>query len=390
MKIAILIERMFPGALPKVVGAQSSYLTKLGHEVEVLVIMQGGLPHGNYQFDDFLDGVTIRELSREVPLARLSAFRFPFFNFFSVYHLAGPFYVPRVIKNGEYDIVIALGALTSLTAWALRRRRRIPYLTFHWDPLSKIIPKVYSGRLPGFLYWCLLRVGIWLDRFVVRNSLVTLTTSEVNASALRPSGVPGAVEIVPMGCYPLDKLPDRRGDYLLTLERWDNGNMPHMLLEVLGKLSKPVELKVAGFWSDESLRDSFMKLLASSGLSDRVEVLGPVSESHLKELFLHARAWLHPKAEPSLITMPMLEAATCGCPIVIPREKREGSSDFLHGTSAFFPLSGDIDEYTDCVDKLVTDERLAYEIGRAGWEVARQYSWENHVTRIENIIRERL
>lgn len=387
MKIAILVEKMLPGALPKVVSAQVRYLTELGHEVEVLVIMKGGLPSGSYQFEEFLDGISLRELSCEFPLASKLSFKLPFFAFFSAYHLTGPFFVPRVVKKKEYDITLALGGLTSLTAYGLWRRRKIPYLTFHWDPASSIVPKVYSHRLPKGVFRLLLKVASRLDKFIVENSLVTLTTSQPNADLLRALTKKGNVEVVHMGCSPVKEIPDHRGDYLLTIERWDRGNTPHILLEVVKSLSREVNLIVAGFWSEDWIRESFMKSIEEYGLRNRVKVLGPVSEDELSNLYLNARAWLHPKVEPSIITMPMLEAATHGCPIVIPKSDRADTSPFVHGVNAFFPAEGNIMEYEECIDRLVSDERLAWKMGYEAWQVAKEYSWESHVRELEKTIK---
>lgn len=386
MKIAIMVERMLPGALPKVVGAQVRYLTELGHKVEVLCIMEGGLPSGSYQFGEFLDGIIIRELSREFPLASKLSFKLPFFTFFSAYHLTGPLFVPRVIKRKEYDITLALGGLTSITAHRLWRRRQIPYATFHWDPASSIVPKVYSHRLPKWAFKLLLKAAARLDKFIVENSVATLTTSQSNADLLRALTKKGNIEVVHMGCSPLKEIPDQRGDYLLTIERWDRGNTPHILLEVVKSLSREVDLLVAGFWSEEQLRESFVKSIEECGLGNRVKVLGPVSEEELGKLYLNARAWIHPRAEPSIITMPMLEAATHGCPIVIPKLNRADSAPFIHRVNAFFPIEGDIEEYVEYVDKLVSDERLAWRMGCEAWKVAKEYSWESHVAKLENII----
>jgi len=387
MKIAIMLERMLPGAMPKVVNAQVRYLTKLGHQVEVLCIMGGGLPSKGYQFEEFLDGITVRELSREFPLVNKLSFKLPFFAFFSAYHLTGPLFVPQVIKRKEYDVVLALGSLTSLTAYRLRRRRQIPYVTLHWDPASYIVPKVYSHRLPKWAFRLLLKLASRLDRFVVENSAATITTSQSNADLLRSLTRKGTVEIVHMGCSPVEEIPDHRGEYLLTIERWDRGNTPHILLEVVKGLSQKVDLMVAGFWSEDWIRESFMESVKERGLKKQVKVLGPVSEEELDKLYLNARAWLHPRAEPSVITMPMLEAAIHGCPIVIPKPSQtDASSLFIHGVSAFFPTEGDTKEYIECVDKLVNDERLAWRMGHEAWQVASKYNWESHVTKIENII----
>ena len=101
MKIGILAERMLPGSLPKVTGSEARFLNEFGHETEVLTIMEGGLLKGSYQFNEFLNGVDVRELSREFPAAKKFLFKLPFFSFLSAYHLLGPIYVPHILLEKE-------------------------------------------------------------------------------------------------------------------------------------------------------------------------------------------------------------------------------------------------------------------------------------------------
>ena len=79
MKIGILIDQFSPGATPKWTGLQARYFHKLGHETEIVAIMEGGLPKGNYQFKEFLEGVPIRYLSREYRFLNAFNFKLPMF-----------------------------------------------------------------------------------------------------------------------------------------------------------------------------------------------------------------------------------------------------------------------------------------------------------------------
>lgn len=381
LKIALLVERMLPGSIPKLIGAEARYLKKSGHEVDVVSIMNGGLPSGSYQFREFLHDVTIREVPKEYPFAKYFDFKIPFFSFLSGYHLAGPFFVPRILETKEYDVVVSQGSLTCLTAYQIWRQRKIPYVAYVWDPFSYILDKVYSQRLPSPVFHQMYKVVSWLDRFIVENSLITLTPSASHANLLRSLTNKKKIEEVYMGCAHLDCIPQQRGNYLLAIDRWDKGNMPHFLLRIMEKTKVKSKLIVAGFSSEESIRQSFLEMRAKKGLTDRVEWLGPVSETELSKLYTNARAWLHP-IEESSVSMPALEAAGHGCPIIMPKS----TPLFEHEHQGFFPAEGNLDEYAQYVDRLSSDERLAWKMGHEAWKVAKNYTWENHSKRLEEIL----
>lgn len=381
LKIAILAERMLPGSIPKLTGEEARYLKKSGHKVDIITIMEGGLPSESYQFQEFLDRVTIRELPKEYPPAKCFAFKLPFFSFLSCYHLAGPFFVPHIIKTKEYDLIISQSSLTCLTAYQIWRRRKIPYVAYVWDPFSYILAKVYSRRLPKVTLSRLLKLASWLDRFVVENSLITITLSRSHADLLRSLTKKKDIEVVYMGCHPLEHIPKRRGDYFLAIDRWDRGNMPHILLEIMERPKGKGRLIVAGFCSEKWIQESFIKMTKKKGLTERVRWLGPVSEEELNKLYVGARAWIHPIEETS-VSMPALEAAGHGCPIIMPKS----TPLFKHGVHGFFPAEGNLDEYAEYVDRLLGDERLAWRMGYEAWKVAKKNTWEYHAKRLEEII----
>jgi glycosyltransferase involved in cell wall biosynthesis len=372
---------MLPGSIPKLIGAEARYLKNSGHEVDVISIMNGGLPSGSDQFREFLQDVSVREAPQEYPFAKFFDFKIPFFSFLSGYHLAGPFFVPRILEQKEYDVIVAQGSLTCLTAYQIWRRRKIPYVAYVWDPFSYILDKVYSKRLPSPFFHLIHNVVLWLDKFIVENSLITLTPSASHTRLLRSLTNKTKIKEVYMGCTHLDHIPKHRGDYLLAIDRWDKGNMPHFLLKIMERTKVKSRLLVAGYSSEKWIPQSFLEMSAKKGLTDRVEWLGPVTENELSKLFTGARAWLHP-IEESSVSMPALEAAGHGCPIIMPKS----TPLFEHGHQGFFPEEGNLDEYAQYVDRLSGDERLAWKMGHEAWKVAMEYTWENHSKRLQEIL----
>lgn len=384
MKIVILLDKMYPGSTPKFSGSEAKYISGLGHSAEIMVIMGGGLSKESFQFKEFLNEAKIIEISDEFKLSRSFDVKLPFFSFLSLYHLLSPLYVPRIIKRHECDVVIAYNSLTCLTACVVYKIYGIPYVAYMWDPFSYIFEKVYAKKLPKLISNAVLSLTKRVDKLVVDNALFTLSLSEEHAKFLRGLSK-NRVEVIYVGCVPLEEIPPKRGDYLFAIDRWDIGNKPHMLLDVLeGIDDKKIKLKITGFWSEEWLKEEFKNLVKRKNLKDRVELMEPVSESDLRELFKKARVFLHPIEETS-VSMPALEAASCGCPIVMPK----GTPLFEHGVNAFFPKEGDISEYTAYVNKLVSDERLAYRMGYAGWVMAKRHDWKTHTWEIINSIQEK-
>ncbi len=379
MKVAIFIDQFTPGACPKFSGAEVKYLREKGYEAEIVAIMEGGLPEESYQFQAYLDGVPIRYLSRERRLLKIFNFKLPMFAFFSMYHLISPVLIPKVIKRKEYDVIIAHTPLACFAAHQLWKRRGIPYINFMWDPMSFMLPRVYGERLPKRLVKLLTKVALFFDRILANNSLVTLTCSQPHVNFIR-SYINKDVEEIYPGCFPVEQIPEKRGDYVLALDRWDIGNLPHMFLDVWERLSKKVELRVAGFWWPEELRQSFIKLRDEKGLTDLVKILGPVTEEELSQLYLNARAFVHPINE--TFHTPVLEAAGYGCPTVMPN----GFQIFNHGIHGFFAAEGHLDEFAEYVDRLVADERLAWKMGYESWKVAREHTWEQHARKVEQVV----
>ena len=371
---------MLPGYPPKASGEEERYLRKLGHSPEVITLISGGLRNEKYKFNDFLDEISIRSLSNEFKIINWFDFTLPFLTFFSGYHIAGATFAPLIMKRKEYDVIVSHGSLTSMTGYSLWKTKRIPYVSLHWDPLSYILQKVYNKKFSKPVISGLSKIVTKMDRMLVENSLVTATGSKEHSKFLEEL-TGQKVETLFPGCFPLKQIPKKRGSYLLAIDRWDPGNNPQMLLDVLSRLDCKPELIVAGFWWSIELQEKFIEKCKKMGLTKQVKVVGPVSEKKLNELYSNARALLHPIEETS-ISMPAMEAACHGCPLIMPK----GTPLFNNGINGFFPPENDLDEYSKYVERFVHDERLAWKMGQEGWKVVLENTWEHHAGKLEKMI----
>jgi glycosyltransferase involved in cell wall biosynthesis len=100
-----------------------------------------------------------------------------------------------------------------------------------------------------------------------------------------------------------------------------------------------------------------------------VKVLGPLDEKAIVEWCSRALVHVHPNKE--AFGMQALEAASCGCPIVIP----EGSGVtelFTDGVHGYFPKDKDVDSFVECIDKIITNPERARRMGLEAWKVRRE------------------
>ncbi len=389
MKIGILIDYMAPGSAPKTISQGVKNLRALGHEAEALIIMQG--MDSTYQFH--YEGVPFRFLFDEFPWwARKFDFRFPGFSFFSLHHFTAAHIVPKLIKENEFDMIVVHGTYNGFTGERLWKKRGIPYAPFVWDPASYIMPKVYRGQPLGRFLPVLEPLARWFDRRILRHCACVITSGTLHHKRLR-AFTDKPLEIVMPGCFPVDRprpFPERE-EMMLTFDRWDVGNTPMMFLDMLEKMKSPTKLHVAGHWYPEQLKEDFLNEAKRRGLSQRIEIGGPLNEQAIQELCSRAKVHLHPNEE--AFGMQSLEAAACGCPIIIP--EGSGSAElFEHGKQGFFPrrdaraeYRGDMAEFARFADMILQDPELGARMSAAAWETAKEYTWGRHAQQIETLSR---
>jgi len=381
MRIGILTDKLHSGSTPKIIGEEVRYLRELGHEAEAISIMEETL--GGNQYQDFLKGLPLRFLSREShPIFRALSFKFPFFSFFSTFHVLSPFFCTRVMRHKEYDAIVSHATYTCFTAKSLWKRRSIPYFAFIWDPISYILAKCYHDSLLRYALPALLPLGSKLDSFLVSDALAVILGSHFHMNLIR-SKTKKPVEVVYPGCEPVESPPQKRGDYILAVDRWDIGNTPNKLLGMMKFLPHHARLLVEGFWHPPWLRDSFEKDVKIQGLEKQVRIAGPSNKEMLKKLYLGARVLVHPIEE--AFGLASHEAAACGCPIIIPGTSGVAEI-YRHDIHGFFPQEFNAEEYAEYAERLIADERLAWRMGYEAWQVARNYTWRNHSIWLNEVI----
>ncbi len=386
MKVGLIIDELAPGSTPKLIGHPIRNLEKLGIDAEAIVIIEKDhWVKYKEHYDFHLKGVKVRYLFPKFPeLIRKINFKFPGMSFFSLHHLASLFFSHRAIRAGEFDMLVANCQYSTFVARDIKSHFGIPFLTLIWDPSTFTAKKIYRNRF-GWKYPLLYLGARLLDSSAFQECEAIITNGKFHHRYLRQvTNKP--LEIIYPGCFPLERLPDftSRQAMILAYDRWDIGNIPNIFLDVLeGIKRKDVSLTIGGFWHPESLRDEFTALIKKRNLGSRVQLIGPLNEDDIHKLCSRAMVHVHPVHE--AFGMQTLEAAACGCPIIIP--KGSGVTDlFEHGVHGYFPETGSRQELIYYVDKMLDDPVKAGEMGRSAWEVAKNYTWFNYARRLEKII----
>ncbi|MFA5358761.1 MAG: glycosyltransferase family 4 protein [Patescibacteria group bacterium] len=377
MKIGVLIGQVVQiGGVCIAAFEEVRNLRAVGHDAELVILQE----RPEFRFDDFAGDIPIRYISRELPAWARIDFKIPFFSFFRFFHLRSFFTAKKVIRDQEYDLLIVHETYNCFAALSLKKDRHIPFKVFLWDPASYILPRVYQNSFLGLFLPILFPLSLLLDKKIIKEAEEVIVCSDLHKKYIEGIGGRDKTKIVYPGCYPLEKLPEEKKQYLLALTKWDIGKNPFLLLDVLKILvDKNIKLIVAGNWVQEDYRLEFIDKIKQEGLVDRVGLIDRVDDLQKIQLFSGAIVLVHPIIE--AFGMMCLEAAGCGCPSIIP--KGSGVTNiFEHGTQGFFPTEGDINAYAGYINDLVADTALAAKMGNAAWEVAKQNTWVEHAKKI--------
>lgn len=385
-KVAILIDELAPGSAPKYIGQPIRGLMRIGYKCEALVLVNNRLQDKFPEIYKFhLNGVRIRYLFDESPhWLRKIDFKFPGFSFFSLHHILSFIVAPLIIEREEYDIIIAHNQYAAFAGWGLKIFKRIPYLLLVWDPSYYTLRKVYKNTWLKYFYPLLDIFAVCLDIFSTRGARALITSGQLHHKRFkRLSGRP--LEDLYAGCFPKDNfIPfSKREKAIVTYDRWDIGNKPNIFFDLLENIDSDIKLLIGGFWRPENTERDFLEEVKKRNLEKRIELLGPLDEGKIMEVC--SRGILHIHTNEESFGMQTLEAAACGCCIIIP--KGSGVTDlFKHGIHGFFPEKDDFQSLVNYVKIVFSDLKKAEEMGKKAWETAKNNTWIHHVERLDEII----
>src|SRR3989338_474896 len=375
MKIGIMLDKIVQGGVPKACLEEARCLRRMGDDSELLVITRED--EGEYRYEDLRKGTKVNYISDAFPKVFQKSFKFPGFTFFSSFHVISPF----LINDKNYtdcDVLVSHGTYTCFTAKKLCKKFSINYVPFVWDPISFILPQVYSDTNLKYALPFFKPLGKYLDGNILQNCEFVITPSTVHKKTLESMSGKDTFVVHP-GCYSSPKIPKRRGNFILSVTKWGVNKKPDILIDICKNMDEKMKIIVAGFWLGNS-REEFEKKVKKENLEKYIEIRGPADKQMLKHLYSNARVLMHPLFE--AFGMMCLEAAAYGCPFIIP--EKSGVMDlFEHEKSAFSPQENNVESFIEYTNKLVKNERYAWRIGKRAWNIANKNTWEDHTRKLK-------
>ena len=156
------------------------------------------------------------------------------------------------------------------------------------------------------------------------------------------------------------------------LESW--ANLPAHL-----KKAYPLVLAGAPGWGNKSLQDRIVKLSQNDGLRH----LSFVPAGDLSALYAGATAFVYPSHYEGF-GLPVLEAMSCGVPVICTADT---SMSEITGDHALLIQSGNAEQLTDQIRRLLEDEQLRLSLSSTGLVRAGSFSWRKCAEQTHEIYR---
>lgn len=354
-------------------------LRRLGIDADLVVIFR------KKEFDSIeafgAKDIPVIFLSDRLPKFFRLNFKIPGFSFFSFFHISSIFWAPFVID--KYDVIVAHETYNCFSAIVCAKKTKARLISFIWDPVSYILPRVYGEKFPNFLRPVIKKGSLLIDKYIIKHSLAVLVCSNLHENILKIiAGRSKVFKLFP-GAEIIKSLPKNKRKIIVSLTKWDIGKNPELLLKIALKLKGNFQWKVAGNWVDQALLDNFKNQIIEYGLEKKIVVTGKVFGQQKLKLLKESVILVHPIIE--AFGMFALEAAGCGCPSILPRGS--GVCElFEDKVSGFFPKEGDINSYAKFINEILKDEKKALLMGKKAWEISKNYSWKQHSKRLSDII----
>jgi glycosyltransferase involved in cell wall biosynthesis len=385
MRIGILIDRLNVGGVEKIAIEQVIALRKAGEDASLIVLREKAI--SSNAFPDLLQGVPIIYLDERLPRLLRFSFRFPGFSFFSWFHISYYLLLPFVIKQNEFDYLIAHGTYTSLSAVAFKKRNGIPFSSFIWDPASYILGRVYTGKFLSPVLWLFIKMATSLDKYIIKNMDNVLVGGNAHNDLLRRMSPHKPIVTIYPSVHPAVR-QSKKKDYVLMVTAWKEGKHPEYLLELMKRLPN-LRIKMVGKWINPVYRKEFENLIGDAGFADQIEVIGGVSEAELSKFYANALVLLQTNDDKGF-GMPAIEAAGSGTTFIIP-EGQGVCELFVDGKDGFYTKERDTRKIVDLLQKLLEDKRVATTMGKSAMErVKENYSWSKHAKMLSLLIKESL
>ena len=167
------------------------------------------------------------------------------------------------------------------------------------------------------------------------------------------------------------------GDYVLSVGRLEAIKRVEIAVRALQFAKKEIRLVIVG---EGSHRPEIERLVAETGVADRVRLAGRATEEELLELYQKALAVVYPPYDEDFGYV-TLEAFLAAKPVLTARDSG-GPLEFVVDGVNGFVCDPDPQSFGAAINRLGADPALAARFGAAGYERARSISWDGVIEKL--------
>lgn len=293
----------------------------------------------------------------------------------------GMWAIRRLVRRNPYDVIHIHWPLPlALFGWAAQRVRRVPIVTTFYGVELRWVKHVLKP-FKGFLRWA------------ARRSAKVVAISSYTANELRElvdvpiAVIPYTASLPPASgtVSPSDGRPS-----ILFVGRLVERKGVSVLIEAIGRLkNRDARVVIVGEGPERSRLEALSR---QTGVADRVEFRGKVSDAELQRAYQRASAFVLPsvldtRGDTEGLGVVLLEAMNYGVPVVASRIG--GIVDVVADRdSGLLVPAGDSTALAVALDGLLGSPDEARRLGEAGRKRLReQFSWDAIVARWDALYR---
>jgi len=219
---------------------------------------------------------------------------------------------------------------------------------------------------------------------ILSNSDIVLTTSEKMRKMIREFYDVDSV-VLPLGARVPSKVPSKRSGFVLFAARISSGKKADVVARIMSLVDGDVETIFAG--SSSYTMPLVLRKIRKSGLR-RYTIIPNITDHALNKLYDLCGAFISVNDEP--FGLNIVEAAAHGAPICA--NAASGAAElFEDGVHGYFikhyGKDVPVEEYAKRIEKLIGNEKVAYEMGYNAWKLLREkYTWTHHVMRLVSLL----
>lgn len=275
-----------------------------------------------------------------------------------------PWGVGKTLKKIAPDVVVASEYNpTVIQALAYCKRHKVPFVSWTDGTL-------FSERNINF-------VQRYLRKLVIKNASSYIASSTKSKEAQIAYGAAESkchISFLTVDVEKYIQKPLGQGNgKILCVGRLENLKGIDLLFRALTKVKNDYQLYLAG--AGEA-KESLMLLAKELGIENRVHFLGMLNRQELLVHYADSDLFVLPTRQ-DCFALVILEAMCSGLPIICSKYAEGAVDMIIEGSNGFIIDPYDEEEFSECIEKVLADEKLRQKMQKQSDEIIERFRFQN-------------